>query len=658
MHKSATLIILILVGALFGLSKWNEQQKADDEQQIEELGQNQSLLAGIGADDFERLSSLRIDNLRNGVQVTMERDGAGTWFLTDPVAWPAEPSILNLLFATLQRSRGVEVLDVTAEAAGLEPPKAICDFTFLAGDESQASGRWRIEIGDPDLDPSRLFLASTGPDGQRHILRVTRTLEATFQRFVPDYRSKKILRFKPEDIVAFQRTGAEIVSVELDLGVALVMGPAKPKVRNPLIRGEAWEGIDMSFQSDESGWRLDVPMEGRMDPQPLSLLLRALSRLDCTGFHAESAQIPGLFGLDDPELVIDLRSADGETFHLEFARTPSEREQANNNGYDQDQAEWLCRIDGKPTVFKVTSDTVMLCSAPATVFFDYRVLRGDLAGADSFEYQAAGRSTKLERLEDGLGDSRWVVSGKTAAGKSIEQLPAATDIAEAFLAEFRQAELGDIRPEATWPSMFVPEKLAVNMFGQERGGDFAPDSKPDSTSYLFRRFGDKVIVEVAKRLRDLLSTGPEHFLDRRVHEYDELRISSVVLERVVQGAETAPTKAQAFTFERNADTGRWNQAGATEEAKDFALIVDRLRSIKAISWSLDERPALSAPIQVTLNVPAEPGTRGRPAETVVFTVGNGQGGTDPCDLTPAIDTKDRGRANLFPGLWEALDRLL
>ena len=86
--------------------------------------------------------------------------------------------------------------------------------------------------------------------------------------------------------------------------------------------------------------------------------------------------------------------------------------------------------------------------------------------------------------------------------------------------------------------------------------------------------------------------------------------------------------------------------------------MDRLRSIKALSWSLGERPALSAPIQVTLNIPGEPGPRGRPGETVIFTVGNGQGDADPCELTPANGAKDRGRANLFPGLWAALDRLL
>ena len=119
MHKSATLIILVLVGALYGLSQWNEQKKTDDQEQIKVLGQSQALLAGIGQDDFTRLAGLRIDNLRNGTQVTMERDGAGTWFLTDPVAWPAEPSILNLLFTTLQRSRGVEVLDVTWNSDGI-----------------------------------------------------------------------------------------------------------------------------------------------------------------------------------------------------------------------------------------------------------------------------------------------------------------------------------------------------------------------------------------------------------------------------------------------------------------------------------------------------------------------------------------------------------
>ena len=647
MHGRTTVAILVIVGLLFGLRQWDANKKVDELAIASSQIQSALILAGVQAPDFDHLTALRIDNLRNGVQVSMESDSAGNWYLTDPIAWPAEPSILALLFETLSRTQGIEASDVTAEAAGLEPAFAVCDLTFAEGEG--ASGRWRIELGDPDLNPSRMFIASTGPDGERRVLRVSRTLESLFQRFTPDYRSKEILRFKSEDIVAFQRTGPAMLTTEVAIGALAVLGPPKPKVPNPLMRGESWEGLNLNFISDKYGWRLTEPIEGRMDPQALTMLLTTLARLDCTGFYAESAQIPGLVGFDDPEVVIDLHTADGGTHHIEFARTPGDRESSARMGYSPDGANWLCMVDKRPTVFKVASNKVMMAAGPASLFFDYRVLRGELAGADSFEFSAGGRTVNLEHLVEGVSD-KWVVSGQTAGGALVDRLPAAGDITIEFLKQFRQAELGNIRPGIELPPMLVAESLAVQMFGIEVGGDFGPDPAPlaSSTGYLYRRFGDSVCVEVAQELRDALTTGAEHFLDRRVHQVEEIALDSVELKR----------KETRVVFVRDAGNGKWSRKGQEQSDRQFGFVIDRLRSMKALGWELDERPELLEGIEVQLNIAAAAGPRGREAGTIRFVVGNGGDGMDPCELLPGPDEADRGRAKLFPGLWASLDSLL
>ncbi len=648
MHGRGTLILLVVVGVLFGLTQWNDDKKIEDERIVSELGQSAFILAGMEATDLDRLKMLRIDNLRNGVQVSMERDRAGRWYLTDPIAWPADTSVLSLLFRTLSQTRGIEVHDVTSEAAGLEPAFAICDLTFSESKSGDPGGTWRIELGDPDLNPARMFLASTGPDGKRRVLRVSRTLESIFQRFIPDYRSKEILRFQAEDIVAFERTGPEWITTEISLGAQAVLGPPKPKVPNPLLRGESWEGLNLNFISDKLGWRLTEPVEGRIDPQALTMLLTTLANLDCTGFYAESAQIPGLFGFDDPEVVIDLHSANGARHHIEFARTPEEREASALQGFSPDNAIWLCRIDGRPTVFEVASNKVMLAAGPASSFFDYRILRGILVEADSFEYTAGGRMVKLEHVHEGAVD-QWFVSGRTAGGNSLDRLPAADDIALDFLKQFRQAELGALRPAVELPPLLVGESLTVEMYGMRSGGDFAPDPSPreGSTGILFRRFGDGVCVEVAASIRDLLTTGAEHFLDRRVHQVEELTLGSVELKR----------GDEILVFARSTATGKWIRQGQSEEDRAFGLVMDRLRSMKALGWELDERPSLLDGIEVQLNIDAVPGSRGRAAGQVRFVVGNGTGGMDPCETQAGEGEPDRGRALLFPGLWASLDAL-
>jgi hypothetical protein len=284
------------------------------------------------------------------------------------------------------------------------------------------------------------------------------------------------------------------------------------------------------------------------------------------------------------------------------------------------------------------------------VFFDYRILRGDLQGAESFSITAGGRTVNLEHTPRTANDpGGWFVSGKTKAGTEVVRLPAATDIVEEFLLAFRQSELGDLRPDVELPAQLVAQRLTVEMYGLKMGGDFALDPSPreDSKGYLFRRFEDGICVEVDSARKDALLTGAEHFLDRRVHEIAELELDSIELLR----------GEQHLVFVRDTNTGFWNREGSAEEDRPFALIVDRLRSMKALTWSLDERLELVAPIEVRLNILEVTGPRGHAASTVSFTVGDGGKGTDPCDLVFAEGASDRGRANLFPGLWSALDGL-
>lgn len=632
MHRRGILGLLAVVGLLLLMRTWSDLRSEERAEELAVESASHALLEGLDVEDFAELRGLKIDNLTRKEQLRLERDATGRWFLTDPVAWPAELPVLRLFFETLARDRGIEVADIDAQAAGLEPPVAIAELDFGA-----ELGKWKVEIGQPDLDGLRLYIRTTAPNGEPRLLRANRSLESVFTRFVPDYRSKSLLRLEPTEIVEVRRRGATAYASLFDEPDQI--GPLKPVRPNPLLtaQGQAFPTLDLRLVDAADGWRLEEPFRAAADPQALTMLLLTLCNLDAVAFHAEDSLDPPRFGFDDPELDVELRDANGGSHRLRFAREPDERGRAELDGRGVLDSEWLCVLDERPTVFVVESRVVMLAAGPAEAFFDYRILRGEFSETTYCRIEAGGRRTELVQK-----DGEWTVSGRSATGQELEGLAADREAVEELLLRYRQTELGDLQPGVTPAPSFVAESLFVEGGGLRRGGTFGPPPSSSAAPYLFQRDGDEIWVSVEPKLVDHLKVGPEHFLERRLLAVEELRLGAVELTR----------EGQTQRFVRDVSTGRWTRAGRAEEARDFAALVDRLRSIKATGFEFGVEPAGLGvgSVSVQLELVAEPGPRGMPASQVRFSIGQRPG----ADLYRGAEGP---LALLLPGLWKGLDAL-
>jgi len=626
MHARGILALVVLVGALVGLRVWTGRKAVTEVEQLRDVVASHALLEGLTGEDMAALRGVAIDNLQLGVQVRIERDGTDHWFLTDPVAWPADVAVLRLFFQTLANDSGREAFDVDPKAAGLEPPLALAELDF--GPER---GVWTVEIGAPDLDGLRVYIRTQAPGHEPRILRANRSLEAVFQRFVPDYRSKAILRVDPVEVVEVWRRGAaDFPSYNTASGI---VGPGKANVPNPLLRaqGEIFPTLDLHLLNGSQGWRVEGPFSGAADPQALTMLLLTLCKLNAEGFYSDEAPDLARFGLDSPELEVELGLADRQRHRIRFARDPDERARAELHGVGVASAKWLCMVDDGPQVFVVPARTVMLAAGPAEAFFDYRILRGDLKDASSCRLEGGGRVAELVQ-ENG----QWFVSGQ-----GLEHRPADRAIVEELLLRFRSAELGDLQPGIEAAPSFVPETLSVMVSGLERGGTFGPPPAGVEAAYLFRRTGDDLWASVDPELVALLRLGPKHFLERRLLEIPELRLGSVTLTR----------GELVIEYQRNPKSGGWQRVGAESESMAFGLLIDRLRSIKALEFAMqDVGSGMSADaIHVHLSVLPEAGPRGAAGEEVEYTL---DGGADS-----DVIQIDGQRALLFSGLWKGLDAL-
>lgn len=647
MHLRALVGLALIVGVLVGLRAWTHKNNAAKQAELRASLTQMSLFEGIEPTDFDQLRALVIDNVERNEQMRFERDGAGTWYMVDPVEWPAEAAVLKLLFDTVANDRGVEMPDISLSDAGLDPPKAVCRFEF------ESKGKYQIEIGGVDLDDLHMFVRTEAPGGEPRLMRANRALEAIFDRFVPDYRSKVLVRDEPKNVVEIFRRGP--ATLPAPSTSEFQVGPAAPEIPNPLVAAQApFDTLTMHLTDTEQAWRITEPYDALIDPQAMGMLAVTLCNVDAVAFPAESAPDLALFGLDRPELEVDVRFIDGNVRRFRFARPPLMRSANLENLATLESVQWVCQIDDRPQVFEVDPNIVLLCSSPSEAFYDRRIARGELNNVTEMHIEAAGRRLTFEQ-----NDERWTVSGPTSTGQKLEQGLADTDQVESIFLRLRQGELQDLLPDWTGAPTLVAERFAYTAFGRRLGGQFAPPmwqgagAPPDERpALIYKRDGDQIWSSVDSALAEVLKTEAERYLDRELHSVSEMDLGSIRITRAAAPSASAlAAKALAvpdgetLTFERDPMTGRWNRAGEGAEDRDFAVLVDRLRANKALQFDF---AALSDPPQgtaywVELIVPEQTGPRGKPAQRVAYCLVAG-------DASGDWWLDGRTAARLFPGL--------
>jgi len=108
---------------------------------------------------------------------------------------------------------------------------------------------------------------------------------------------------------------------------------------------------------------------------------------------------------------------------------------------------------------------------------------------------------------------------------------------------------------------------------------------------------------------------------------------------------------ERLEFVRDPATGRWARAGEVDEARDFAVLVDRLRAVRALGFGFGEEPPGEL-IEVTVVAADQPGPRGAAGFEVRYRLGSGA-----ADGAGDWFLKDGVQARIYPGLAEAVGAL-
>lgn len=538
MNSRNVWIMLALVLLLGGVVLWQQGREKSPAFQ-----DDRPLFDGLRA---ERLHSIHLDHLERGLQLSLTRDADGAWQIVDPLTFPAEAGVMDRLLEVLTKNRATPVDKPDLEALRLAPPRAVLELV-----ESLPTGdrKLRLELGEQDLDGSHVFARVDGV-----VVRTLLNLDTTLNRDLPDWRQRRILNVDPATVTAVRRIGKLVVDPAVGL-------------------------VDLGFAAGttESGWRSSVPWKAALDPETVGQLIASLCYLQARTFLADSAvQVPP-FGLDNPDLRIELDLA-GEAQEVLLLR--------QNRGSES----WICMREGSTHVFRVENMSLVLLSIPADRFLDTQIARLEHGKVERIELRHGEQTLFLRRNAQiwKLGSKQNAVAGTEVSADPLAVADLLAAVEGAHAAKFLIDEPGVV---------FTAESsVGLRLFahGAEYGCDFGAEHElsPGVPGRLFRRAGDELVGVVETRVADLASGGWIDFVERQMIKLPEKAIARIELSR----------KEFKRVFVRNAETGRWSAAGVeTEAPKTFQMCVERLLSLRADAAVAPDGPfELADPWQVVV----------------------------------------------------------
>jgi hypothetical protein len=619
MHGRTLILLVLLVGVLGAVAFW---QKGREEAGTFVLVER--LFPGV---ETSRITSLRLDHIERSFHLRLERgDGDTPWRITDPIEYPAEPGMVERLLDVVAHHRGgVPMGDPGTES--FDPPRAIVTVEWTGADGVTRESS--IEVGPVDLDGDHVLVRSAGAQGPGPVRRTLRNVDTLLARTLEEWRSHRLSRLAPRAVVAFTRTGTVFLpgeGGEEDLPETL------------------W--LDLFVEREGRGWRMVRPDGVRADGEAVELLVSAVARVEVVNFVAdvaESREALALFGLDQPEVRLDMRDQRGKREVIEFGR-------AVING------SWFARRVGGPHVFEVAHHTVMALTPPSELFMDRRLTRLARERVGKLVIEGARGSEEGELVISRVvgGGAGAVAPGgvvgqgsRSGTGWIVEQdgvlWPADPQRVSTLLAVLEQAQVeryfrdGEL-PTETLAAIGDAGRFRLTGGGVTEGGVFGEvwSGEEGLAGHLYRRDGDRLACLMPEQVLEALSTSALGLRSPRLVFMEEIWVARLTL----QGA------GRRRVFEHGRD-GRWREAGGEAEAQEVHPVLDPLLFLRAAAF-LEPRgaPALEDEIGVTLT--------GRSGQEVSLTLGRVGGGTGSEARAPGMRAALDGQA-LLVALEDLLD---
>jgi hypothetical protein len=423
------------------------------------------------------------------LEIRAERTN-GTWVLTQPLAYPAEPAIVESLLVVLERLTPATYITRRELASR---PKAEEEYGFTA---PQATinlwcGNYRsiLCIGAKTAPGDQVFVQVVGDEGV-HIV------DADLLKFVPrkadDWRNRTLLDAK---LLAFDR-------------VVVTNGP---------------KTFELQRDRDKSLWRVVTPdFPARADSAAVEELLQSFQPLRVHQFVSDDPKADlESFGLQSPALILAFAQGTNTLATLEFGKG------ATNNPNQS-----YARLLGNNAIVTVAKDLPDVWRAStANAFRDTHLVALTDARPVTVINVRADDNFSLIRTNDGW----WVAPQNFAADTSLVK-DLLTNLAEMKVSQFK-----DVVPTVDLPTYGLAAPSRQFLLKS------APaDASADSTNLLLaelqfgtnqdhkifaRRTDESSVYEIQPADFQRLACASFQFRDRRIWDVNETNVASVTIRQ-------------------------------------------------------------------------------------------------------------------------------
>lgn len=537
MKLGNTLALLALLLAVGAVVLWQLRSEKEGVHDVD-----LRLFEGV---DVNRVTAIRVDNIRRSLNLRLERDAAGEWYITDPILYPAAPSIVKLLLEDVAGAKMMTVpqAEQGEEELGFDPPDVVLEV-----DEKTDAGTvtHRVEIGARDLDGTRVNVRVDG----RYYRALVR-LYTTLNRDLPEFRSLQALSIPPQEVVEVHRTGEVIEAIE-----------------QPPVDYETHAFLDGDT------WRSTLPYEATLDPLDFSVLLAGTAGLRIDRFVEDEPSDLADYALDHPLVRVEVVARSQERQALLLSRR-------GNAGA------WFLMREGAPHVWRIEDEKAGRILYPFALMLERHFMRVTRRDVEALTLSRPGSEVRVERrgvawtVAERRGGGEWGVPG-AASARAIEDA----------LARLEELEVGGFfvdepaPPDALaagWPAG-VRIEGAGRSWGGGLGGGVEREDGEDAV--LFRRDGDEVVGWIDPWLAELARTPLDLLRSTDLSLLVEVELTALSISR---GDERR-------RYERDR-RGIWREVGHEEEAVRLLPLLDPLIFLRA-SEHLATPEELVDPIEV------------------------------------------------------------
>ncbi|MBL6755582.1 MAG: DUF4340 domain-containing protein [Planctomycetes bacterium] len=541
MNRLTTLILLVCVLALGTVAYLQTEREAKT---IPADGLSEALFPGV---DRSRLAAIRLEDIKGSKHMRFERDVAGQWFITDPIAWPAEQNQVLEIVQVILRNRVVAVPDALAEDAirSFEPPEG-----FIEVEEKIEGGeprRTRVELGAVDLDGARVYVRR---DGQ--IFRTLRNFETPFTLNLSDFRSKRVFALRADEVIALERVGGWYD------------------------QGEQ-QNLGMRAYREGAGWRIEVPSKALGDPALFTLWTRFLNRLDAKRIVSDRSQVDlARFGLDVPWMSLSATSLSGAVQTIQVASK---------------DARVYCRRGDGTTIFELDPEDVLRLREPVTSFLEGNFVRFNRERLKEILIGRGERSIRIRPEQDG-----WVVARRTPGIADYSaDLPGDRRRIEDLLSTLESAPVVQYFLDTDGAEFFPVGSRDRGVWvetdeGLIQGGAIAEATRnAEGTELLpLLRDGDKIVGSLDSSFAPVMETSFEDLLDRELWTLSNARLRELRIQQAGRSREWI--RADAFD---------WRPKGTKVPARELDLVLDHLLFLRADRHVAEgEREGLEGAVEV------------------------------------------------------------